>query len=85
MAKATFLLNFRGLFYYDHVGERGGKADTVLEKYLKVLHPGLQEAGRETLALAWDFETSKTTTSDILTPKRVAPSNPSNLFKSLTL
>lgn len=42
------------------------RTDMVLKKQLRVLGLCLQEAGKESLVLAWDVETSKLTPSDIL-------------------
>ena len=45
-------LQFRGLVHCHHRGKDGGmQADMVLEKELRVLHPDLQTAGRETVTL----------------------------------
>ena len=44
--------SFRGLVHYHHGGKHGSiQADMVLEKELRVLHPDLQTAGRETVTL----------------------------------
>ena len=46
------------------------QADMVLEKALRVLHPDLQAAGRESDTGPGSVETSKPTASDTLPPTR---------------
>ena len=51
--------SFRSLVHYLHGGEHGStQEDMVLEKQMS-FHSNPQAAGRESLGLAWAFETSE--------------------------
>lgn len=68
------------IYYYSRKNHAGMQADTVLEKELTVLHLDPQTARRGTLGLAWLFETSKPTHSDILSPQTpYLPQYPNNV------
>ena len=75
------IYNFRNLVHCHHAEEHGSTvADRKMENQLRILHPDVQAArGRETLDMAWAFQTAKPNQSDNQTPNKAVSPNPSQV------